>query len=31
MDKNIKMGPRGDEKFEKRDPIEGTKKSKNGT
>ena len=30
MDKNLKMGPRANEKFEKRD-IEGTKSSKNGT
>ena len=27
---NLKMGPRADEKFEKRD-LEGTKSSKNGT
>ena len=30
MDKNLKMGPRADEKFEKRD-LEWTKSSKNGT
>ena len=30
MDKNLKMGPRGDEKCEKRD-LEQTKCSKNGT
>ena len=30
MDKNLKMGPRADEKFEKRD-LERTKSSKNET
>ena len=30
MDKNLKMGPREDEKFEKRG-LKGTKSSKNGT
>ena len=30
MNKNLKMGPRADEKFEKRD-LDGTKSLKNGT
>ena len=30
MNKNLKMGPRADERFEKRN-LEGTKSLKNGT